>query len=328
MANYTLENTKISYTIKWSKMVITRQPAITAAANKVIAGKARYQIIEATTGVPWYFIGILHLRESDCNFHTHLHNGDSLARRTVHVPAGRPKTGTPPFSFEFSAQDALAYEGFTKIKDWSLEQMAYSFEQYNGWGYRNKGYSSAYLWSGTNQYTRGKFVSDGVFDPSVVDVQVGTMGVLKTIAQLQNITFVVSTSPTSVPTVPLSHSAEIPRPTTVEMNTISRKHWWNSWLQALGWTGGGSLAALKSVDATQIQATKGFFDSIKQFGAEYGIYFAGAALFGIAIYSIYQSKLMKDDVQEGRFTPSGEEPVVNPNVVVDENIPATESTLI
>src|SRR6185295_5007793 len=47
-------------------------------ATLIIAGEQRYKDVEAATGVPWYFVGALHMRESSCNFNTHLHNGDSL----------------------------------------------------------------------------------------------------------------------------------------------------------------------------------------------------------------------------------------------------------
>jgi lysozyme family protein len=67
------------------------------------------------------------------NFNRHLHNGDPLTSRTVHVPAGRPKSGTPPFTWEQSAVDALAYDGLTQVTDWSIEHVAYVFENFNGW---------------------------------------------------------------------------------------------------------------------------------------------------------------------------------------------------
>ena len=61
----------------------------------------------AGTPIPWYVIGFIHKMESDMNFGTHLHNGDPLTARTVHVPTGRPVNGNPPFTWEDSAADAL-----------------------------------------------------------------------------------------------------------------------------------------------------------------------------------------------------------------------------
>jgi lysozyme family protein len=58
-------------------------------------------------------------------FTQHLHNGDSLTRRTVNEPVGRPKTGQPPFAFDASALDALEYNGFTTWSDWSIGGICY-----------------------------------------------------------------------------------------------------------------------------------------------------------------------------------------------------------
>ena len=37
---------------------------------------------------------------------------------------------------------------------------------------------SPYVWAGTDQYRSGKFVRDGVYDPNVVDSQLGCAGLL------------------------------------------------------------------------------------------------------------------------------------------------------
>jgi lysozyme family protein len=57
--------------------------------------------------VPWELIAALHEREAGGSFKGHLHNGDPLTGRTYHVPAGRPAKGSPPFTWEASAIDAL-----------------------------------------------------------------------------------------------------------------------------------------------------------------------------------------------------------------------------
>ena len=46
-------------------------------------------------------------------------------------------------------------------------------ERYNGLGYYNKKRVSPYVYSGTNVYTGGKYVSDGVYDSNTVDKQPG-----------------------------------------------------------------------------------------------------------------------------------------------------------
>ncbi len=80
-----------------------------------------------------FFIAVIHNMEASQNFNKHLHNGDPLTARTVQVPAGRPKKGTPPFSWEDSAADALAIRGLGAKTDWSLAGMLYQLEGYNGW---------------------------------------------------------------------------------------------------------------------------------------------------------------------------------------------------
>lgn len=301
MPNYTVAGLRSYYLTKWNNLVITRPGPINAAANQIIAGQEVYKALQSKTGVPWYMIGVIHYRESNCNFHTHLHNGDPLSARTRHVPAGRPPTGSPPFDFQYSAIDALTYEGFTRIKSWPIEQIAYSLEQYNGWGYRYRGYPSAYLWSGTNQYRAGKFVADGVFNGEVVDVQNGCMAILKRIFEL------TGEKPVSTIQTPYNNeaSAEIPDPTPGELNQVSRKHWYTDIFQKI--TGGmlGFGAVFKTVDVAQIQAVQTYLNTVKSFANEYGWFFVIILLLMIATYLSKMKELMKQDYKDGRFTPSG-----------------------
>lgn len=157
------------------------KPRADKNATKILKNKDIYQSIVDSfpnSNMPWYFVGIIHLLEGNCNFKTHLHNGDSLEHRTIHVPAGRPVEGTPPFSFEESAVDALSMKGYQNIDDWSDEHVCYLWEKYNGFGYANRGVVSPYLWSGSNHYSYGKYTSDGIYDPKAVSAQVGALPVL------------------------------------------------------------------------------------------------------------------------------------------------------
>jgi lysozyme family protein len=129
--------------------------------------------------IPWYFIGILHAMECGFNFGGHLHNGDPLTARTVHVPAGRPLAGAPPFTWIDSARDALMFQGFQHETEWTLPRVLYLIERYNGMGYRRRGVPSPYLWSFSNIYSKGKFVVDGHFDPNAVSAQCGAAVMLK-----------------------------------------------------------------------------------------------------------------------------------------------------
>jgi lysozyme family protein len=147
--------------------------------SKINANKGRYTAVWNLTSVPWQVIAAIHYRESGNSFLRHLHNGDPLTARTTHVPAGRPLKGTPPFTWEESAIDAIRMQGLNKVTDWSIGNTMVLLEKYNGLGYKKKGLPSPYLWSWTDKYKAGKYVADGKFDPKVVDVQCGVAVILK-----------------------------------------------------------------------------------------------------------------------------------------------------
>jgi len=148
--------------------------------RQIVMNKARYAKIESATGVPWFVIGIAHYLEAALNFNVHLVNGDPLTARTVHFPQGRPTVGEPPFTWEASAQDALAMGGWTRVQDWSLTRILFEFEKFNGWGYRRSHkINSPYLWNCTSQYTKGAYTRDAVFDPNVVAARCGAAAFLK-----------------------------------------------------------------------------------------------------------------------------------------------------
>ena len=111
----------------------------------------------------------------------HLHNGDPLTARTVHVPKGRPENGSPPFTWEESAADALDYDKLTNNSNWTVAGIAYAIEGYNGWGYRNyhSDVKSPYLWSFSNLYIQGKYTEDGKWSQTTVSDQCGAMVLLK-----------------------------------------------------------------------------------------------------------------------------------------------------
>ena len=156
---------------------------VSARLGRLMDHAPRYQALGDSLGVPWFFIGIVHSLESGANFATHLHNGDPLTARTVHVPAGRPADGQPPFTWEASARDALAMRGLLGLNDWSTARILYRFEGYNGFGYRARRMTSPYLWSFSQLYTKGRFVADHEFDPESVSRQCGAAVLLKALQQ-------------------------------------------------------------------------------------------------------------------------------------------------
>ena len=166
---------------RWNKCSIplSRGAEFKKVADKLIApeAKKRYQAVEALTRVPWWFIAVVHQREASQSWEANLAQGDPWNKKSTNVPKGRG-----PFnSWEEAAVDALTKCSpyAAKNKDWSPGGALTMLEQYNGLGYFNKGIPSPYIWAGTNQYTKGKYIADHVFDPNAVDRQLGCAGLLK-----------------------------------------------------------------------------------------------------------------------------------------------------
>lgn len=178
-----------------------KQKDVETLVNRIAAQKDRYSAVGDPLGVPWFVIGVIHCLEASLNFNKHLHNGDPLTARTKNVPAGLPKTGEPPFEWEFSAKDALKRRNLHKVGDWSVPSMLFQLEGYNGFGYRNRptGVFTPYLWSFSNHYTKGKYVKDGVFDPEAVSKQCGAAVLLRRMAERAIITFDAANKPIPAP---------------------------------------------------------------------------------------------------------------------------------
>lgn len=159
----------------------SNQAAVSKVADRIVKSRAVYEEVAKKVGlVPWWVVGIIHGLECNFSFSQHLHNGDPLSSYTKNVPRGRPVgVGKPPFPWEVSAVDALRYDQFDLVKNWSLGPALDSLEKYNGLGYRKRGIVSPYLWSFTSEYMKGKFVRDGVFDANAVSAQVGAAAALK-----------------------------------------------------------------------------------------------------------------------------------------------------
>jgi lysozyme family protein len=157
------------------------EPDVEHFINQLMLGVSNYEETERSTKVPWFVIGLIHGMECDFSFNEHLHNGDSLKHRTVNEPAGRPppSVGDPPFSWNLSAIDALAYDSMMTWKDWSIAGICFKLEAYNGWGYRKHAVNSPYLWSYSNNYRSGKYIADGLWSGDAISKQVGAITALK-----------------------------------------------------------------------------------------------------------------------------------------------------
>lgn len=170
----------------FNSMIVTSGSINISAKKKVetlVSNIDRYKEVShhfPNPGLKWWFVAVIHEMECSQNFNRHLHNGDRLINRTINVPAGRPIKGIPPFTFTESAIDALELKGADKITDWSIGNILYFLEGYNGYGYEKYHHiNSPYLWSGTNHYTKGKYIADGKWDENAVSKQVGVAILLK-----------------------------------------------------------------------------------------------------------------------------------------------------
>jgi lysozyme family protein len=193
----TFEKSQSGYLKMWESMAIRPAYArIAGAAAQRIASMSRrsaYNAVSRKTGVPWWWIGITHELEAAGDFGRHLHNGDPLSARTRQVPKNRPASGSPPFTWEESAEDALRLHDLHLVRDWTIPRALYEFERYNGWGYISRRINSPYLWSFSTHYSKGKYVADGKFDRNAVSSQVGAAVLLRCLIDLELI------SPEAVP---------------------------------------------------------------------------------------------------------------------------------
>jgi lysozyme family protein len=135
--SWTFEATQAGYANLWKTATLkggadARTP--TPSPTRSLPAEQRYRTVQNGTGVPWYFIGALHMRESGCDFAGVLHNGEHIigtGKVTTLVPAGRGPFAT----WEEAAIDALKMKDMQRVQSWSPARMLYQAEVYNGLGY-------------------------------------------------------------------------------------------------------------------------------------------------------------------------------------------------
>lgn len=229
--------------------------AVDQLCTRALALLPRYTTVSTGTGVPWYFIAAVHLRESTFKI-AHLHNGDPLGARTVHVPAGRPKTPEPPYTFEQSAEDALRLKKLHRWQDWSLSGTLYQLERYNGMGYRKLGKPSPYLWSFSHHYQHGKFIADGRYSDTAVDRQCGSATLLRRLVEQQQFNFPDEPDITEQSPLVVSYAASRPSDPAVIERAIALQIWLNShpgiYLRVDGWPGLRTSNAFRKVTGSYL----------------------------------------------------------------------------
>lgn len=183
------EDLRTEYKRLFAEMEIHNKYMVQKFAVRIMENRRRYETVEKETGVPWFVIGCIHLLEGNMDFSRQLFNGEFYDKVTTRVPAGKG----PWISWEHSAIEAMK-ELNKKMEalignsfEWTIPVICYAFESHNGWGYRkyHSHVKSPYLWSYSNHYIKGKYVSDGQWDEEAASKQLGAMVVIKAIKNKQ-----------------------------------------------------------------------------------------------------------------------------------------------
>ena len=276
---YTFEALQPEYEELLSNVEIrsTWKQAIDNQAKRILANKAKYQEVEDAIGVPWRFVGVVHSLECGLSFLGHLHNGDPLTARTRLEPRGYPKEGKPPFTWLVSAIDALKIKGLDKVKEWTDARVAYELERFNGFGYRGR-INSPYLWSGSNHYTRGKYIRDHVYDSKAVSQQSGAILLYLRLRETE--------SPVNV-SITKEEKREVVKSST--KLTLGKRI--RNWIVTV--FGGGSAAA-----------SLGYGQQIKDLLSDYWVVLIILLVFGGWCLLKYWERRTLEDYKKGRYIPS------------------------
>jgi lysozyme family protein len=73
----------------------------------------------------------------------------------------------------------MRFVGLDKIITWKWELMLYHLELYDTAAYVQRGVPSPFLWSFSNQYTRGKITDNNTYEPNTIDAMMGCAPLLK-----------------------------------------------------------------------------------------------------------------------------------------------------
>lgn len=136
--------------------------------GRILKNRRVYEMVGQSVGVPWYAVGIIHCMEGGANLSRRLQDGARLQ-----------ESDDPEQTWKKSAIRILKKQGFLKWQDWSVPGLLFKIEQYNGWGYYYHQVNSAYLWSFSQHYARGKYIQDGVWSATAVSQQAGAAVILR-----------------------------------------------------------------------------------------------------------------------------------------------------
>lgn len=164
--------TMLYYQALYNTTEINNIHAVERVIQRIHVHKDKYVSAMDLTGVDWRIIAVIHNLEASGDFTKQILNGERYTKRTRLVPKG----WGPWDSWESSCVDAFKRH---KLADNQIPTVLKFLERFNGMGYVRKGINSPYLWSYTNHYKKGKYVSDGKYSSSAVSKQVGGAAILK-----------------------------------------------------------------------------------------------------------------------------------------------------
>lgn len=183
------------------KIHSNRLPEFEATAKRLCDSKDRFSAVTARLQamglqpVPWFVIAVIAEREygGPPDWSHQLAQGDPLNEVSKNEPRGQgpylhhdgevvgvndPWTRAAIVALTDQEPNA------SKWTDWSPGGTLTLLAEFNGLGYDERGIPDPYLWAGTDQYVRGKYTSDGHFDPHAVDTQPGCAPIIACMAKL------------------------------------------------------------------------------------------------------------------------------------------------
>lgn len=166
--------------------------------EKYEANEALYKDVSDEVDIPPLLIAAIHRMEGGMNFNTYLHNGEKLGKPTKMIPSGilfpEGKNGWRQSAIHALGGNILdnshppkpSLTHFRNLKNKfgihketnDIGKLAAFAEAYNGYGYRNRGKRSAYVYGGTNLCPQGKYVADGKFDEKKLEERLGVAGLI------------------------------------------------------------------------------------------------------------------------------------------------------
>ena len=143
-----------------------------------------YGTVCAETGIPFLLIGPSFEREASTNFALSPAQGDRWNQVSRDVPRGLG----PYASWHDAAVAAYKIDGLSAVgaANWTYGLIPYFDEAFNGFGYRDfHGERTPYNAGATNLQQRGKYTSDGKFDPDEMDPQIGCIAMMMVLGTMR-----------------------------------------------------------------------------------------------------------------------------------------------